>query len=313
MNRVFVLSLVILSAAMLSGCFGRQAAAPVTLYGGSEGEGSAGVHVVLEGDTLWSISKRYRLAMRDIAIENNMGAPFALKPGERLKLPPPLKYTVREGDTLYSISRMFGVGRTEIASLNNLSPPYTLYKGDELRLPSSAWSDEDREGAGALAGSDAPVTPGAKPPRTAAKKSTKPPPPRITATTPKRSSGKFLKPVSGEIVSSYGPKKNGLHNDGINIRAPRGTPVRSAENGVVVYAGSELKGSGNLVLVRHEDRWMTAYAHMDKLKVKRGQVLKRGQTLGTVGSTGSVDSPQLHFEVRRGTKAINPVRYLESR
>ena len=88
--------------------------------------------------------------------------------------------------------------------------------------------------------------------------------------------------------------------------------LKAADNGVVVYAGSELKGSGNLILVRHDNRWMTAYAHLDKINIKRGDVIKRGQSIGTVGSTGSVDKPQLHFEVRRGTEAINPERYLES-
>jgi murein DD-endopeptidase MepM/ murein hydrolase activator NlpD len=133
----------------------------------------------------------------------------------------------------------------------------------------------------------------------------------ITATVPKRSSSKFLTPVAGKVISSYGPKSDGLHNDGINIKAPEGTPVRAAENGVVVYAGNELEASGNLIIIRHQDRWMTAYAHMSKLLVKRGDTVKRGQSIGTVGSTGSVDSPQLHFEVRRGTEALNPKQYIE--
>ena len=115
---------------------------------------------------------------------------------------------------------------------------------------------------------------------------------------------------SVKIVSGYGPKAGGFHNDGINIAAPRGTPVLAADNGVIVYVGNELKGSGNLILVRHADRWMSAYAHLDKTTVARGQVVKRGEKLGTVGSTGSVGSPQLHFEVRRGTQALNPAKYL---
>ncbi|HRC27652.1 MAG TPA: M23 family metallopeptidase, partial [Alphaproteobacteria bacterium] len=123
---------------------------------------------------------------------------------------------------------------------------------------------------------------------------------------PPRAGGAFSWPVRGRLLSAYGPKKGGLHNDGINIAAARGTPVKAAENGVVVYAGSGLQGYGNLVLIRHRDRWVTAYGHMDKVHVRKGDVLRRGQTIGTTGSTGSVDSPQLHFEIRRGTKAINP-------
>ncbi len=129
--------------------------------------------------------------------------------------------------------------------------------------------------------------------------------------TPKRAGSKFLMPVKGQLISGYGPKSNGLYNDGINIRAPRGAPVRASENGVVVYAGNELRGSGNLILIRHADRWVTAYAHLGTMNVKRGDIVKRGKIIGTVGSTGSVDSPQLHFEIRRGTDALNPKMYIE--
>jgi murein DD-endopeptidase MepM/ murein hydrolase activator NlpD len=128
---------------------------------------------------------------------------------------------------------------------------------------------------------------------------------------PPRAGTKFMMPVKGPIISGYGPKADGLYNDGINIKAPAGTPVKAADNGVVVYAGDELKGFGNLILVRHADRWVTAYAHMGSMKVTKGDIVKRGQSIGTVGSTGSVDSPQLHFETRRGTEALNPQMFME--
>lgn len=273
-------------------------------YGTSAGEGSAGVHSVLPGDTLWSVSNRYNLVMRDIVTHNNLIAPFRLVAGQRLRLPPPREYQVREGDSLYAVSRIFDVSVREIARLNNMREPFTLHPGQVIRLPNENTP------------SDLAAAPSAKPRQSASVQKvavTQPvsrPPAPITAKTPPRSNSKFLKPVSGTIISSYGPKKGGLHNDGINIAAARGTPVLAAENGVVVYVGSELRGSGNLVLVRHADRWMSAYAHLDKASVKRGQVLKRGEKLGTVGSTGTVTEPQLHFEIRRGTEAVNPVRYL---
>jgi murein DD-endopeptidase MepM/ murein hydrolase activator NlpD len=135
----------------------------------------------------------------------------------------------------------------------------------------------------------------------------------LPADTPARAGDRFGWPVGGRIISSYGDKPGGLHNDGINISAARGTPVRAAENGVVVYADDQLKGYGNLVLVRHADRWMTAYAHMDTITVKRGQVVKKGQKIGSVGTTGGVSVPQLHFEVRHGTEALNPVAFLAKR
>lgn len=299
MNR-FVL---FLSLLFLSACFA-QAPAPVTHYGRDAGEGSAGVHNVVRDDTLWSISQRYKIVMRDIAVFNNLSAPYALSAGQRLKLPPPLEYDVREGDSLYTISRIFGVSTSELARINGLSQPYTIHRGETMKLPSI--TTKVTSGAmqrSSLASASGMPTPGSKPVRRA----------KISAKTPKRasSSGKFALPVEGRLISSYGPKKGGMHNDGINIAARRGAPVKAAENGVVVYAGSELKGSGNLVLIRHENRWMTAYAHMDKTTIKRGQIIKRGQQIGTVGSSGSVDKPQLHFEVRRGTAAINPQLHLD--
>jgi murein DD-endopeptidase MepM/ murein hydrolase activator NlpD len=136
-------------------------------------------------------------------------------------------------------------------------------------------------------------------------------PPSIAPKVPPRmGSGKFMRPVDGKVISGYGPKDDGLHNDGINIKAPKGTAVRAADNGVVAYTGSGMSGYGNLVLIRHQDRWMTAYAHMDKILVKKGDVIKAGQSIGTVGATGQVDSSQLHFEVRKGTQAVDPVKYL---
>jgi murein DD-endopeptidase MepM/ murein hydrolase activator NlpD len=122
--------------------------------------------------------------------------------------------------------------------------------------------------------------------------------------------GKFLWPVNGKIVSPFGPKDGGLHNDGINIAAPLGTPIHAADNGVVVYAGNELRGFGNLLLVRHADGWVSAYAHCDALLVKRGDNVKRGQVIARVGQSGNVTAPQLHFELRKGAEAVDPLAQL---
>ena len=112
--------------------------------------------------------------------------------------------------------------------------------------------------------------------------------------------------ADGRVIAGFGPREGGLHNDGINIAAERGTQVRAAENGVVVYAGNELRGFGNLLLIKHADGWTTAYAHADKLLVRRGDRVERGQPIATVGQTGNVDRPQLHFEIRRGPRAVDP-------
>ena len=126
-----------------------------------------------------------------------------------------------------------------------------------------------------------------------------------------RSSSKFSWPVRGKILSGYGPKTGGLVNDGINISATLGTPVKAAENGVVAYAGNEVKGMGNLIIIQHSDGWMTVYAHLDSMDVRRGARVNVGQQIGKIGKTGKVDKPQLHFEIRKGTKSYNPTNYLK--
>ena len=120
----------------------------------------------------------------------------------------------------------------------------------------------------------------------------------------------FRWPVRGRIIAAFGPKPNGLQNDGINLAVPEGTPVKAAEDGVVAYAGNELKGYGNLVLVRHSNGFVTAYAHASDILVKRGDAVKRGQVIAHSGQTGNVTSPQLHFEIRKGSTPVDPSQYL---
>lgn len=122
---------------------------------------------------------------------------------------------------------------------------------------------------------------------------------------------KFRWPAKGKIVSSFGQRADGTHNDGIDIAVPLGTEVLAAEAGVVAYAGNELKGFGNLVLLRHDNGWVTAYAHNDALLVKRGDKVRRGQAIAKAGKSGSVDQPTVHFEVRQGSKPVDPVPLLE--
>lgn len=120
----------------------------------------------------------------------------------------------------------------------------------------------------------------------------------------------FLWPVDGRVISAFGDNPNGGRNDGINILVARGTPVRAADSGEVSYVGNELKGYGNLILIRHENGFVTAYAHADGVQVKRGERVERGQVIATVGDTGNVSQPQLHFELRHGTQPVDPTPYL---
>ena len=121
---------------------------------------------------------------------------------------------------------------------------------------------------------------------------------------------KFRWPANGRVIAGYGPTTNGQQNDGINIALPENTPVKAAEDGVVAYAGNELKGYGNLVLVRHPNGYVTAYAHAKELLVKRGDQVKRGQMIARSGQTGNVNAPQLHFEIRKGATPLDPTKFL---
>jgi len=235
---------------------------------------------VAKGDTVYAISRRTGVHVRAIIAQNNLRPPYLLKPGDNLAVPRAPVHVVRKGETSYSISRSYGVDLSELMRLNGIRWPYTLYPGQKLKLPPSAIGR-------------ATVTRQASLP-----------------TPPPRAGNGFDWPVRGRVLSGYGPKKGGLHNDGINIAVARGTAVKAAESGVVAYAGNGLKGFGNLILMQHDGGWITAYAHNDRLLVKRGDRVRRGQTIAAAGSTGNVNSPQVHFEIRRGRKAVNPMTYL---
>jgi murein DD-endopeptidase MepM/ murein hydrolase activator NlpD len=215
--------------------------------------------------------------------------------------------TVQPGDTLYAIARRTNISVRALIDANGLRPPYTVVAGQRLRLPApasdAAEAARDRNTEPASQPSAQPVIPAPATPAAPTAVST--PSPQPDSAPPARA-GRFAWPVRGTIVSAFGAKPGGLQNDGINIAAPRGTAVRAAENGVVVYAGNELKGFGNLLLVRHADGWMSAYAHLDEAVVARGAQVQRGQVIGQVGQTGSVAAPQLHFELRRGGRAVDP-------
>jgi murein DD-endopeptidase MepM/ murein hydrolase activator NlpD len=120
----------------------------------------------------------------------------------------------------------------------------------------------------------------------------------------------FRWPVKGRVISAFGTKPDGGHNDGIDVAVPQGTSVMAAENGVVAYAGNELKGYGNLVLIRHANNWVSAYAHNDEILVKRGDKVRRGQVIAKAGASGSVSQPQVHFELRKGSRPVDPTKFM---
>ena len=309
MRLLFLLAVFVLSAC-------GHTPAPVSLYGATSGVGSSGVHTVSRGDTLSSISKRYKVDMPEIVMANSLSSPYRLQVGQRLRLPPPEEYEVRPGDSLSEVARLFNVSSGRLAELNHLNSPYKIYAGEILNIPGVRGLEGEILSASFTAGAVqvGSVTRSVLPPQAVKnthKSNLKAP---VSSSQIKKKifskPQKFIRPVSGKVISGFGPKKNGLHNDGWNIKAARGTPVKSAAEGQVVYAGNELKGYGNLVLIKHGGRYLTAYAHLGEILVKKGDVLRQGQTLGTVGSSGQVGTPQLHFEIRQGTKAIAPDKYI---
>ena len=260
---------------------------------------------VSKGDTLYSISRRYGVPIKDMINANRLSPPYTLYVGQRLKLPSKQYHTVKRGESLYGISRLYNVDITTLSKINNLQTPYALSVGQRLLLPASVSSNPaPAQTASASSNKAAPVA--AKAATTAVSSAS------TQSYTPPTSNRKtkFIWPVRGTVISGFGNLGSGRKNDGINIKAPLGTAVQSADSGTVAYAGSELKGFGNLILIKHTDGWITAYAHNDKLLVRKGQKVARGEKIATVGSTGSVTTPQLHFEVRAGKKAVNPRSYL---
>ncbi len=247
---------------------------------------------VANGDTLYSISRKYSVPVNDLAVMNNLEAPFSLTVGQKIKVP-------------------------NLASANvQMAAPTTVARATTATSGAGATSTSSKTTVAAKSASTPAqnVTNQTKAPAAAAtkpKQKISSDPNKKLPTISARSSSKFSWPVRGTILSHYGAKNNGLFNDGINIGASRGVAVNAAENGVVAYAGNEVKGMGNLVIIQHEGGWMTVYAHMDSMVVRRGAKVSVGQKIGTVGATGKVDKPQLHFEIRKGTKAYNPANYLK--
>lgn len=267
-----------------------------------------GTAVVERGDTLYGISRRYGVSLEEMIRLNGLEPPYRLASGQRLVLPRPHTHVVRAGDTVFGISRRYDVAMQALILVNGISPPYRIAIGQTLKVP-TLQSAPDAEimvaGLPSTASQAKMPAPGTIP--VVARHDRKIPDPRP------RSDRSFIWPVRGPILIGFGDRGKGLFNDGINIAAKRGTPVRAAENGVVVYSGNELRGFGNLILLKHADGWSTAYAHNSALLARIGDRVRRGQVIARVGNTGSVARPQLHFELRRRQAAVDPEQHLSTR
>ena len=240
---------------------------------------------------------------------------------------PSSTHFVNHGDTLASIARKNHISSAELARANGLDPSAKLKLGTRLTVPGAKTAAVAAPVAAApVAGTLQPVAvapaPATKMAAVAApvqsarlaqattnvEEKAAEAPAKAAETTSALPT--FRWPVRGKVVTSYGAKTNGKSNDGINLAVPEGTPVKAAEDGVVAYSGNELKGYGNLVLVRHSNGYVTAYAHASELLVKRGDTIKRGQVIAKSGQSGEVASPQLHFEIRKGSSPVDPLQFL---
>jgi len=320
----------------------RQAAAPAP---STYSPASSGQITVQPGQTMYSLARANGLSVNQLASANNIRAPYTLAVGQSLNVPgasnpvspqPTVaqvnapaprstvaaapratgSHVVRPGETLYSLGRTYNMRPHDIAAANGLSMTQGLNVGQRVNIPGGgssspiANSAPNRLPQQNLA-TKAPVTQQPMQ-QTAVMQQQEPVLQQETQIEQVDNATGFRWPVKGRVISQFGTKPNKTRNEGINIAVPEGTGVRAAEAGVVAYAGNELKGYGELVLVRHQNGWVTAYAHNKELLVKRGDAVRRGDVIAKAGKTGSVTSPQVHFEVRQGATAVDPLKYLSS-
>jgi murein DD-endopeptidase MepM/ murein hydrolase activator NlpD len=337
---------------------------------------------VEQGDTLYSISKRYGVALADLIEANGLHHGTSLKPGQQIVLPagtvarqarreargkpsvalvpvakvpvtaagletspaaaapppapaatPPApaataagwegRHTIKAAESLYGIARQHRVSLAELQRVNGIDNPLRVKVGTTLQVPGTAAASPAAEPAPTREfAQETPASPkiinAPNERRVVASRSDQvsdadpvagPAPANLTAGEP--TSGRFRWPARGRVIAAYGRRPDGTQNDGINLALPQGAEVQASEAGKVAYAGNELKGYGNLILIRHDNGWVSAYAHNDQLLVKRDDVVRRGQVIAKAGKTGSVDQPQLHFELRQGSRPVDPMQHLE--
>ncbi len=258
------------------------------------------------GQTVYGVARQYHVSMRELIVLNDLRSPFTLRNGQRLTLPG----DKTSSDSYYSssaYSSSYAPAPTAAPSPaieQTTLAPIEPIKGTTLPPVKNAPVSSAPIDNSAMDALNKP-TAAAKPVSTTMAPQTLQAPAEKSSDTPSPPTN-FKWPVQGPLLSGFGPKGQGLSNDGVNIGAPKGAPVVAAANGIVVYAGNEMKGFGNLVLIRHQGGWVTAYAHLDRALVAKDAVVAQGDMIGTVGKTGNVPTPQIHFETRYQGKPVDP-------
>jgi murein DD-endopeptidase MepM/ murein hydrolase activator NlpD len=277
---------------------------------------------VMQGDTLYGLARKHGVAVNELMTVNAMTSP-TLKPGQKLILPANKSIAravpTKAAPALPAVAAApAALAAPTVAVAKPTKKPVTIAEAPAEAAPANApaigkpvlLNGAPKQVASiqpAGTATDAPAPEAAVPAVTGKAKGTE----VASAGGAVAAATKFRWPVKGKVIANFGARADGTHNDGVNVAVPQGTEVLAAEQGTVAYAGSELKGYGNLVLLRHESGWVTAYAHNEELMVKRGDKVKRGQAIAKAGKTGTVDQPQVHFELRQGQKPVDPAPHME--
>ncbi|WP_245454159.1 M23 family metallopeptidase [Aquabacter cavernae] len=276
-------------------------------------------HVVVGGETLTSIARSYNMTPAQLAASNGISADAPLRIGQPLIVPQSATGNLAAGvPAPRAVQPVMATAPVAAPVAPPVAKPAAVAVAPVVAPVAAAATKPVVQAAAPLAAAAAPVAVAAATPA-AAKPAATPAKPAVAAAAAEeaddspRAAGsgpQFRAPVRGRVISSFGPKPGGTRNDGVNFAVPEGTSVRSAEDGTVAYAGNELKGYGNLVLVKHADGYVTAYAHASELLVKRGDTVRRGQIIAKAGQSGGVATPQLHFEIRKGSQPVDPSQYV---
>lgn len=266
------------------------------------------VHVVAPGESLIGLSRRYGITLAALARHNGISPYTRVSVGDRIKVPgnsrqaaaQPLRQTAPQMQQPQPQRYAAAAPAPQVTRPQTTAPQAASWPNNAPSQPRTIPIDR------------APTAEPTQSVRMVSQEMPKAEPAPEKAAEPAGSLQTFRWPVHGRVIAGFGSKPNGTQNDGINIAVPEGTQVKAADDGVVAYAGNELKGYGNLVLVRHANGYVSAYANASELLVKRGDTIKRGQVIALSGQTGNVTSPQLHFEIRKGSTPVDPAKYLAS-
>ena len=248
-------------------------------------------YTVVKGDNLFSISRKFNISIQKLILKNNISSPYKIFPKQKILIPQKKIHIVRKGDTLYSISRLYKTDVYTISSINKINNINQIEINERIVIPVT-----QRESEFAKINK---IKKKHKQKKILSKKKPK-----------SLNNQNFIWPVKGKIVLGFGRANPGFYNDGINIKSKFGSSVKASQDGEIIYSGNEIPGYGNLILIKHSRNWITAYAHLEEIHKKKGSFVKKGDSIGRVGESGNVNEPQLHFEIRKGKDAVDPLKYL---